>query len=126
MYISSWTLGAFPSNSVFVPPAMNNLVFHTCNCGLFAIQGLPGPPGDIGPEGLIGRKVGTGSFFLKLNLNFSNLASVRVQKDQHYFYFVTFFPKPNVYIDKCSVSSSVVFILVYFLSKFSDLSKQMH
>lgn len=41
---------------------MNNLVFHTCNCDSFTIQGLPGPPGDIGPEGLMGRKVGTSSF----------------------------------------------------------------
>lgn len=113
-FISSWTLGAYPWNSVFVLPAMNNLVFHTGNCGLFAIQGLPGPPGDIGPEGLIGRKVGTGFFFLKLNLNLSNLASVKVQKDQHYFYLVTCSPKPNVCIEECSVLSFVVFILVYF------------
>lgn len=101
---------------------MTNLEF---NWDSFTIQGLPGPPGDIGPEGLIGRKVGTGSLFLKLNLNLSNLASVKVQKDQHYFYFVTFSPKPNVYIEECSVLSSVVFILVYFLSKFPDLSKQL-
>lgn len=39
---------------------MTNLEF---NWDSFTIQGLPGPPGDIGPEGLIGRKVGTGSLY---------------------------------------------------------------
>lgn len=48
---------------------------------LFTIQGLPGPPGDIGPEGVIGRKVGiVPSFFL----NLSHLAGVGVQKNREY------------------------------------------